>query len=867
MFKVETFQDPATYFNSLNFGENEIHLAPVTALSVVLKEKAKRHNIKPPILTYDKLNELFYPQWNHPLVKIFLSSRMRHYLQQLSPYSPALIKSLDSQVEEIVDSFRFAVELGVKDFPLENNGNPTEKAVQELFNQIFKDVQIQAILKERENVDKTRLCEVVGLPRIRALYAYNFSRVNAAVMLFFHRCRKWGIPVIFRIPYYEQYPGVSHPWKELYEKVTLTSCDTWHHTGQAQINRGTNFLNYLEGINDQDSSDELELNILSYPSPINFKHFLSCENNRPRRGEMQYCAFSTDLLNKSMRDVIKPPGEEGAEDQDNLINYPIGKFFFFLYECKKQNQNIYLSYDLFVECMTSGWTEAAGVSGTQAISLLKDLEPYMEGITSIAEIKERLHKVQELKEVSGVFDSLAKDQTQRNRVKRYLCNPFSVFPYTRSDRYPVTIKQLIRITEEMERNMQQLLPEDGQEIPVKDHLKALKQLWDTIKDSGQHTQTISQRIEKAVNFSVPDDWTAVPYELRRYLLILLNLVQNIETRDDTEQEIHSLEQLAGLILETEKLHITDLSAKSMLNYVNSTDTMPLHLTHTRLREILERQYPAETHKLLCHCLYVDYTYNQNKESFLKFIVFYTLCFFTGKSLSISWINDFNEYDDASVFIKILSSLYIPQGKPKVWQIKKDQTGLTADDSNPGPVHYELTKLQDKLPTISWLDLDFCPRKFFYSSIIKSHPEYRSDFHQQLVFAGLGSLLRQQANGRQDIRSHLYPLFPQWTDALKENLIATSYYRDFRKYQQFQNISYPKAMDSIQRLRSKYAKKYKIKKAYNNDANYDQDWLKEFATQVSPDNVEATPGYHCTMCPHQLLCKEGEFAIDRNAGTS
>ena len=36
---------------------------------------------------------------------------------------------------------------------------------------------------------------------------------------------------------------------------------------------------------------------------------------------------------------------------------------------------IQLSYETLVECITSGWVQAKGVSGTKALPLLLELEP------------------------------------------------------------------------------------------------------------------------------------------------------------------------------------------------------------------------------------------------------------------------------------------------------------------------------------------------------------------------------------------------------------------------------------------------------------------------------------------------------------
>ena len=867
MFKVETYLNPVEYFNNLVFHENEIHLTAVSALSVYLNEKVKLQKTGIHIFSYDKLQLLLYPKWNNPLIEVFLSSRLRYYLNNMLEYPPTIIQSMAGHVGEIVQSFRFAVELGVKQLPKLEKQSTENDVFRDLFHRMLNDQQIQPLIKERGYVDNKYLCEKLKISFVNVIYVYQFSKMDAAKMAFFHLCRNQGVQVVFRIPYSCLYPSIFKGWKEIYEKVSLTPSDSWDKTKDNPITRGNLFLEFLEGNNDKVAvQDELKINIYSFSSPVEFKRYLMLQEHQPEREVMQYVGFSTDLLNKSLRDVLASKEEQ---EEDNFFAYPLAKFLFFLYECKKFRGEILIKYDVFVECLTSGWIQIKGVLGTRTSTLLSDLEPYMEGVASLAEIKERLTELDELMAASKIFDHAAKDETLRSRIKKYLANPFRVFPYVLRERHTVTVKQLLALTAEMEQILIRLLPDEGEEIGVKAHLTLLNQLWSNVKALHSIPVGLASRVDKALSYSIPHDWKAARSELRQHIAVLLHLKDKENPEEKTTvQDIHNIEQLTGLVLGTEKLHITDLSMKSLINYNTMKSSIPPYLTHTWLKEACKKQFPEAEYKILCHCLLVDYTYNQFREHIIKFKLFYTVCFFTGKSLTFSWIKELHEYDNESVFMKILSSLYMDEGNTQNWKPEFDENVLARQELSYNSEEEKPNgkSLAGEIPAVSWLDMDFCALKFFFSSIVQPHPVYESDFHHRLVFATIGSLLSQQGDANQSFEDYLYPLFPQWPKALKDNLILTSPTKKLREYLQFQNVSYPRAMDSIQRLRSKYivTEKYKIKYAYDNGVMKEKEWVKEFLSNVLPEEVKANPGRHCAMCAHLLFCGEGEYAIDRIA---
>ncbi len=876
MFKVETYQNPGVYFRSLDFQADELHLTAAITLCNFLKNMAKAKKLKTKIFTYQRLQEILYPEWNMPLTQIRLASLVRQQLKELAVDFGTAARDLENNIDELVYGFRYAVEAGAKQLVPPEHNFIKETIFQQLFERLIQDKQVSFLLEQHKNKDVRHLYKALGVPSLRVIYVYQMYRVTAPIMLFFHRCRNWGIPVVFRIPYYQQYPNLSRGWRDLYETITQQSSADWSLPEKTKITRGTRFIAFVEGKDiDEGQTDDLSMELLTFNSPVHFRRHMTAIANRPAQRQMQYASPNADLLNKSMRDIINP-----ATSEISLFDYPFGKFFFYLYECNRQGVEIKLNYEVYLECLTSGWIISKGMNGKQALSLLRVLEPYMEGVDTITEIKDRLVTLDRLTEVGKTFDDLARDEVQRNHTKRYLTNPFRSFSYLLARRYPVTVKQLQELTLVLERILLAILPDGSNAVSLKGHLEKLLQLWRGLKEQGHNLfpDGVAAKLEQALLFPVPNDWQVRGPEIRNCLAVLFSWRPAENDLEPVEKyQIHNIEQLDGLILDTEKLHITDLSINSLIAYHQRNKNMLGNLTHSWLKKSFKQSYPPGLYKLHCHCLWVDHVCQQHNESFLKFTLFNTLSFYSGKKLTISWIKGLHENDDASVFYDVLSSLYRESGfrtdghpgENNSAEIDSFLAAVAETASAALGDKQEKTSLQVNFPALAWLDLDFCPRKFFYSNVLRPHPCYESDFHQRIVFGVIGSLLVQQANGWEGVRKFLFPLFPQWPEALKENLIRTSRVRGIRDYMQFQNVSYPKAMSAIQRLYARYARgvNFKIKNAYNRGAMKERDWLKEFNDNALWDDIKPLPGQHCGMCPHQLYCKEGEYAIDRNAGTS
>lgn len=141
--------------------------------------------------------------------------------------------------------------------------------------------------------------------------------------------------------------------------------------------------------------------------------------------------------------------------------------------------------------------------------------------------------------------------------------------------------------------------------------------------------------------------------------------------------------------------------------------------------------------------------------------------------------------------------------------------------------------------------------------------YLSNFHEKLAFSSLISVLKNSVDDSyKNISKYIFPLFPQWTDVVKSNILTCEYGRkNIRDYKYFDGINYPKSIDSIFLLKSKYlvGENWKVRNRYNKGNFKAEEYYKEFIDEYLEDDIYNS-GTHCSMCPHVYLCKKGEFLV-------
>ncbi|WP_145962180.1 hypothetical protein [Thermoflavimicrobium daqui] len=839
MFSIETYQDPYSYFSQLIFKENEIHIVSESTLASYLKDYAKKQGDSFHIYTYDRLQRILYGDW-YGLTELMLASKIRTYLQA-EVTDPKQYRYLEEHIGEWVKAFRYLVELDLNDL------SPVTQEAEEafLFRKtiafLHQDPQIQKLCKKRKECPAKLLYKKIH-PQLERVYVYQMSQISADQMMFFWQLRAAKIPIIFRIPYYPQYPMVSLGWKELYEQVSRKSVDQWGVNKQSiSLTKGRRWVHFLEQKRSGNLFDPLKIEFHFFESLAHFQHYLDWHQDGAQT--RQYVTTSYPQMSQAFHDGLS------TRLESNILSYPEGKFLYYFYQSSRDQHEIYLDYTTLVECMTSGWVELDDGLGKDILPILIDLESYMDGISTIREVKERFRSLEELLDVSKQFDQLAEDKIEGNQIKQYLLNPFRVFPYVHLDRHPITIRQIQNAITNLEDMIKELLPEEGKEISIKQHMDQLRKYWKQMRNRRKIDVDVEEQIEEILYTPLFVDWEVTRADLRQFFL---SFCEQDQDRDQWGS-LSSFTQIEGLTLTADEIHLTDLSKRG-IDQVQQRGCLPSILSWSWLIQSIRQQFGEQNPQAAkrTHSVMIHYLADKLKENLLLFRLFFLLVFHR-KKLIVSWIRGLHEQDEESSYLQLLFQLYGNGKELLTWDLNYE-VDVSNVDMKDHRLYARLDHFIEQIPQVYWTDQEVCSRKFFYNSLLELHPIYTDDIHQQKVFALLGSLLSQQAGGKEMVRKMVYPLFPQWTDQQKSDLIEMVSHSPLRESLHFQGIEYPKALIQFQSLET-------------NDQEQTicevSEQLDERISSIFQQHVEAKVGDHCKTCPYLYACTEGEFTIERS----
>ena len=87
-------------------------------------------------------------------------------------------------------------------------------------------------------------------------------------------------------------------------------------------------------------------------------------------------------------------------------------------------------------------------------------------------------------------------------------------------------------------------------------------------------------------------------------------------------------------------------------------------------------------------------------------------------------------------------------------------------------------------------------------------------------------------------------------------------KNLNEYKYFDGINYPKGIDKLYLLKSRYiiGEKSRIRNRYSEYEFNPKKYFDEFIDDYIKDE-ENNAGRHCRMCPHCFVCRKGDFVID------
>lgn len=486
---------------------------------------------------------------------------------------------------------------------------------------------------------------------------------------------------------------------------------------------------------------------------------------------------------------------------------------------------------------------------------------------SINNLLNRIEELRYLKLASDTMEDEVKLKIGKNKVKKFLSNPFRCISYVNIENYDITIPQFKSLVERLRYILKSTIKREDDFIEYNKNNKFLKEIINknifinSLKEYAEYKETVD-KIYQVLNYNY-DIELIYSEDAKDLLSILINKnnsenisqVLPIDTIDgDWQRGIY------------DEIHITDLSFKAYQKYLDNRKTIGKYINHKFIDKILATDM-YKHHIELKNSLEIAKKSVRSVEQFFNFDIANLIINYNGK-IVFSYIKNLRSGDSESILLRILKNLY----KREI----DDCSNLLdyLDDIQEESIESENLIITDNIlnkhkliSPVGYRDLDFCYTKFIYSNVVEPNVIYESDFHHKLVFSRLISLLKHDIpNYEENIKRFLFPIFPQWNYTTKENMVITNFNNlSLKDHNLYENINYPKNIDKLQILMSKYivTEKYKVKNRYEENKLDTEKIFKEFVGHyLNSDNLYHK-GRHCTMCPYILICEKGEYSIERN----
>lgn len=826
-FPVITYASLTDYLSQVQSGKDELHVFTTNSLSQQIRERSHLF-----CDGFEGLYQKLFLGFFNVQTQIFLQSQCRkRIINGAFVHQEYLLDRLPA----IVDAFYFLADLGVHELSYSFEDR-RKNEITTLINYILQEPLYEEYTRLKANYQQNDIARILrGTTELNKIIFYEIDSINFRRMNLIHWLKAKGFQIEFRIPYQPEYKNLYRFWENVYKVITRKSIETALNYSLGDAAGGQRLGCFYEN-KGAEGKERQDIEIYEFETPYDFSFY--AENTEDR------------LVAVNPEEIL--PLVENSKTP--LYEDEIGSFIYFIQFCRIEDEKIYLSFETLSELITSSWIHTKNVEGRKTLSLLIDLQEYMSGVQTIDDIKMRLGRLLDLETVSQSFDRENSEDAGRNRMKRYILNPFRTFSFLNQDRYQVTINQLLELVELTEKICRYLILERNETINVNEYFKR----WENIYDKQIEETDKNRQWKQIMTKKYPDHWEFATEELLQLLYL------NISAVTEKEKKIKPLSAVQEIILEREQsgsLHLTNMT---QMNFPESRfASIPDFFTYTELKELIQS---VPHNKPFLHSLWVDYTMVQSFEELGMYRLYTLLRDYRGP-IQISWIKNLQEDGYRNMILDILADLYC-EGDIRIYDAEQQpmlfQNEPEAYEENES--HDAVKQIEGKIPDLFWLDHDFCSKKFFLTAIIEQQQVYETDFHHRLLFSKIGRLFSFSKEERLEFRRLIFPLFPHWTDTLKENLIDTEISYQFRKYKTFENISYPKEMNGLHLLRSvnRENRRTKARNRYRKDRGFnDEELLKQFSENISDLHVKAEPGNHCKMCPHLSSCVEGMYSIDGN----
>lgn len=868
VYKVETHNNSKVYFSQLVVEKDALYVTATTTLSNVIRELSRiAPEEKWRTIDIESFINLIYPKWTDTLNQLRLKVEIRKILVELKLKNKdenirKELNFLEDNLNVLLSDIRFIAGAGIRE--LNYYGSSVTKSLfKTIFNRLSKTDIFISITNEILNVMmargfEDRIQENKG-NKINKIYFYNINNLDLMRYLIVELLRLAGYEIIFRIPYFKGLNAINKCWDMVYKNSSLFNFENNTENFQDMIKK-SKFISFIEG-QDVISNTEEYVTTKTYNEISSFRKDI--------KGKRVISFYKESLKNCMYI--------ENNEELDHCFQSSLGRFLSYLYRCELKNDTVTLDFNTFRELITSGWIETKGWNGIRLFEYLVDNEDYFNDIETIDDILNRISKIKELEEINEIFEEPVKARIKKNKLKRFLSNPFRALAYVNLDKYNITASYFETLTIRLRSIIIRALSEKDGLIDMTNHLNMLMYSFNNeyIKNLYNNGSELEKKISGKVWIALNSEsliGSVHKEEIKDFFNIMLKFNES-NHKEQKEELDFSIDHMEGIILRDRMIsyknykavYISDLSYKAYETYIENKKILGKVLSDEDYMTIFNDTLQGEHKNIVMRGLELKNASSKAAEPYVKFAIGNLFINFYGKK-EFSWIADLREDDGKSTLLKQIEVLYNNE-------IKLEQELDSGDiDIENEMLNYkekvydksELASVYRNIPEVAYRDLDFCDNKFLFSTVLEDHPMYYSDFHQRLVLSSIVSVLKNSLeDSNSNISKFIFPLFQQWFQVEKDNILTCEYARkNIREYKYFDAINYPKNMDSLYILKSKYmgTENREIRNRYNKGEfradKYFEEFLKDYLKEESYNS-----GRHCSMCPHIYVCRKGEFVID------
>ena len=890
MYKVETHNNSKEYFENLTIEKDSIYISANSSISYMMSEVSNvREEDKWRLLDIESFTNYLYPKWHDSINRIKLKGILRLFLLSMKSeeYDEETIKEiefLEDNLEFLFSDFILLFECGVRNFKI-NSTRIKYKLLKNLYEKFIADdyfvecsreiikkenlLNIKTIIadnyvKRLKKIDEAKSINIhksikQGQCRIKKIYIYNLNTIDVKRYLLINNLKSAGYEIIFRIPYFQNLNVVNKCWDMIYGDDRIFNIYK-NNIYCNSIKENINYLEFLEGYR-LSANDEEEIVIKNYREVNDFKNDVK---------DNVIVTFFKDSLKSCMK-----------RNKLNLKNHcfqtSVGRFLYYLYKCKVDNDTVKLDFNIFKELITSGWIEYKEWNGKRLSSFLVDNEEYFSGVKTIDEIIDRILKIKDAEEVQAIFEEQLKNRIKKDKTKAFLSNPFRAFGYLNLEKYNITANYMYAVSLKLKRFILKEFNVNNSILDVNEHLQNMQLLfrnsmylihmWKTGTDEEKYI------LRKIYHVLSSPNLFGEKLHKQEMAELFFNYLYLKNNKDEQHENDYSIDQLEGIVLRDKiflnktqkKICLSDLSCIAYEKHIEKYRIIGKILSDKEMQEVLEESLTGSNKQIILQGFCFKEKSKLAIESYIKFSIANLIINFDGK-IEFSWIEGLRKDDNKSIVLKQIENIYKNNINLKQ-QLDKDDLLDEEEIKLIEAYSYDEKRIMEdrkELPEVAFRDLDFCNQKFLYSSIIQDYPIYYSDFHNRLVFASLVSILKNSIeDGYINICKYIFPLFPQWEDVVKKNILDCEYARsNIKQYKYYDGINYPKNVDSLYLLKSTYGvnENIKIRNRYNKEQYNGNSYYNQFIDDYLKDECSSS-GKHCMMCPHCYVCKKGEFVID------